>query len=81
MSNQRERLTCFSSPVFLKKKVYMQELDNVQAETVHYFPIFIMMYSSSISLEVSHRWHGSLSTTVHYTVLYCSYKFRTRALI
>ena len=56
----------------------MQELNNVQ--TVYYFPIFIMMYSLSITLELSPRWRGSMSKTMHYTILYRSYKCKTRAL-
>jgi len=38
------------------------------------------MYSSSIPLQVFLRGRGSTSSTVHYTLLYRSYKFRTRAL-
>ena len=45
-------------------------------------PIAYFYYnvSSSITLQVSLRRRGSISSTVHYTVLYRSYKFRTRAL-
>ena len=38
------------------------------------------MYSLSITLQVSLRGLGSMSCTVHYTVLYRSYKFRASAL-
>ena len=38
------------------------------------------MYVSSITQEVSLRGHGSSSSTVHYTLLYRSYKFQSRAL-
>ena len=38
------------------------------------------MYSLSITLEVSLRGRGSMSSTVDYNILHRSYKLRIRAL-
>ena len=38
------------------------------------------MYSWSLFLEASIRGRGHMDITVHYSVGYCSYKFRTHSL-
>ena len=58
----------------------LQELKYEQTWTVHNLRIFIIVYSFSITLEVSFRGRSSISSTVHFSVPYRSHNCRTRAL-